>query len=79
MLELAPRSIGGLCSRALRFPGGKSLEELVLANALGHPPRPPAMTRPGPPACSCFPYRGQACSRQSRAAPTPPPCPESPA
>ena len=37
MLELAPRSIGGLCSRALRFPGGKSLEELVLANALGHP------------------------------------------
>ena len=35
MLELAPRSIGGLCSRALRFPGGKSLEELVLANALG--------------------------------------------
>jgi biotin carboxylase len=37
MLELAARSIGGLCSRALRFPGGKSLEELVLANALGQP------------------------------------------
>jgi biotin carboxylase len=35
MLELAARSIGGLCSRALRFPGGKTLEELVLANALG--------------------------------------------
>jgi len=35
MLELAARSIGGLCSRALRFPGGQSLEELVLANALG--------------------------------------------
>ena len=35
MLELAARSIGGLCSRALRFPGGTSLEELVLANALG--------------------------------------------
>ena len=35
MLELAPRSIGGLCSRALRFPGGASLEEIVLANALG--------------------------------------------
>jgi L-amino acid ligase C-terminal domain 2/ATP-grasp domain len=35
MLELAARSIGGLCSRALRFPGGKSLEELILANALG--------------------------------------------
>ena len=37
MLELAARSIGGLCSRALRFPGGKSMEELVLASALGQP------------------------------------------
>jgi biotin carboxylase len=37
MLELAARCIGGLCSRALRFPGGASLEELVLANALGRP------------------------------------------
>jgi biotin carboxylase len=37
MLELAARSIGGLCSRALRFPGGASLEEIVLANALGRP------------------------------------------
>ncbi len=37
MLELAARSIGGLCSRALRFGGGMSLEELVLANALGRP------------------------------------------
>lgn len=35
MLELAARSIGGLCSRALRFGGGMSLEELVLADALG--------------------------------------------
>jgi biotin carboxylase len=35
MLELAARSIGGLCSRALRFLDGVSLEELVLANALG--------------------------------------------
>jgi biotin carboxylase len=37
MLELAARSIGGLCSRALRLPGGVSLEELVLGNALGQP------------------------------------------
>jgi biotin carboxylase len=37
MLELAARCIGGLCSRALRFPGGASLEELVLGNALGRP------------------------------------------
>jgi biotin carboxylase len=37
MLELASRSIGGLCSRALSFPGGASLEEIILANALGRP------------------------------------------
>jgi L-amino acid ligase C-terminal domain 2 len=36
MLELAARSIGALCSRALRFLDGVSLEQLVLANALGH-------------------------------------------
>ena len=42
MLELAARSIGGLCSRALRFPGGQSLEELILANALGEPPLSPS-------------------------------------
>ena len=37
MLELAARCIGGLCSRALRFPDGMSLEEMVLATALGRP------------------------------------------
>jgi biotin carboxylase len=37
MLELAARSIGGLCSRALRFPGSQTLEELILASALGQP------------------------------------------
>jgi biotin carboxylase len=47
MLELAPRSIGGLCSRALRFPGGASLEEIVLASALGRPV--PATTGPARP------------------------------
>ena len=35
MLEIAPRSIGGLCSRALRFGDGVTLEELILAHALG--------------------------------------------
>jgi biotin carboxylase len=44
MLELAARSIGGLCSRALQFPGGKSLEELILANALGE--LPPSQGQP---------------------------------
>jgi biotin carboxylase len=37
MLELAARPIGGLCSQVLRFPGGKTLEELILASALGQP------------------------------------------
>ncbi|MBA3408484.1 MAG: ATP-grasp domain-containing protein, partial [Solirubrobacterales bacterium] len=35
VLELAARSIGGLCSRALRFGAGGSLEELILRHALG--------------------------------------------
>ena len=35
VLEIAPRSIGGLCSRALRFDDGVSLEEIVLRHALG--------------------------------------------
>ena len=43
MLELAARCIGGLCSRVLRFPGGRTMEELVLANALGQ-----AVPGPGP-------------------------------
>lgn len=35
MLELAARSIGGLCSRALRFGAGISLEQVILRHALG--------------------------------------------
>ena len=35
VLELAARSIGGLCSRALRFGVGVTLEELILRHALG--------------------------------------------
>jgi biotin carboxylase len=35
VLELAARTIGGLCSRALRFGTGMSLEELVLRHACG--------------------------------------------
>jgi biotin carboxylase len=37
ILELAARSIGGLCSRSLRFGTGVSLEELILRHALGLP------------------------------------------
>ena len=37
VLELAARSIGGLCSRALRFGAGVTLEEVILRHALGLP------------------------------------------
>jgi biotin carboxylase len=37
VLELAARSIGGLCSRSLRFGLGISLEEVILRHALGLP------------------------------------------
>jgi len=35
VLEVAPRAIGGLCSRALAFGAGISLEEVLLRHALG--------------------------------------------
>lgn len=35
ILEMAPRSIGGLCSRTLRFGAGISLEEIILRDAMG--------------------------------------------
>ena len=35
ILELAARSIGGLCARALRFGAGVSLEEVIVRHALG--------------------------------------------
>lgn len=38
ILEIAARSIGGLCGRALRFGVGVTLEELLLLHALGHAP-----------------------------------------
>ena len=37
VLEVAARSIGGLCSQTLRFGTGLSLEELILCHALGRP------------------------------------------
>jgi biotin carboxylase len=42
LIELASRSIGGLCSKTLRFgvDGGASLEELILRQALGLGPPP---------------------------------------
>ena len=35
ILELAARSIGGLCARAVRFGAGVSLEEVIIRHALG--------------------------------------------
>ncbi len=37
VVEIAGRSIGGLCSRTLRFGTGLSLEEVILRHALGLP------------------------------------------
>jgi biotin carboxylase len=39
VIEVAARAIGGLCSRALRFGMGVTLEELILRHALGMPVR----------------------------------------
>ena len=36
VIEVAARAIGGLCSRALRFSDGASLEELILRHALNN-------------------------------------------
>lgn len=45
-IEVAARSIGGHCSRSLSFGGGVSLEEVVLASALGLKPPPTDPTYP---------------------------------
>jgi biotin carboxylase len=41
VIEIAARSIGGLCSKVVRFHDGRSLEDIILLQALGaidHPP-----------------------------------------
>jgi biotin carboxylase len=40
IIEVAARTIGGLCGRLLRFGTGYGLEELVLAHAMGRPLAP---------------------------------------
>jgi biotin carboxylase len=45
VLEVAARSIGGLCSRALRFGAGVSLEAVILRHALGLPVADPERER----------------------------------
>ena len=41
IIEINPRSIGGFCSRVLRFGTGLSLEELIIRNALDDDYSPP--------------------------------------
>ena len=67
MIELAARCIGGLCSRALRFPGGSTLEELLLASALGRP-APPVGRPPQPAGIYMLPVprRGTLCAVEGR-------------
>ena len=48
VIELAARSIGGLCARTLRFGTGIGLEDLILRHALGRPL--PTLTRERQPA-----------------------------
>lgn len=45
VLEVAARTIGGDCARLFKFGTGRSLEELVLLNALGRADSAPAMQR----------------------------------
>jgi biotin carboxylase len=70
LLEVAARSIGGLCSRALRFGAGLSLEELILRHALDLPLDPQreqaasgVMMLPIPAAGTLVEVRGQAAAR----------------
>lgn len=70
LLEVAARSIGGLCSRALRFGAGVSLEELILRHALGFPLNPVreaaasgVMMLPIPTAGTLVGVRGQEAAR----------------
>ena len=65
MLEVAARSIGGLCSRSLRFGTGMSLEELILRHALGAARSTPAAGAGGLRGddAARFPPRGHAGAR----------------
>ena len=65
VLELAARSIGGLCSRVLRFGLGASLEEVVLRHALGRPLEGMAR-QPGGAGVMMLPIRGEGVLREVR-------------
>ena len=52
VLEIAARSIGGLCSRTLRFASGMSLEEVLIRHAISRSGPPPSATGSGGGACA---------------------------
>lgn len=45
LIEVAARTIGGLCSRTLSFSTGRTLEEIVLSEALGMSPERPELVK----------------------------------
>jgi biotin carboxylase len=47
LIDLASRSIGGRCSKAIHFSSGVTLEELILLNALGEPLPPTELAEGG--------------------------------
>jgi biotin carboxylase len=46
VIEIAARTIGGRCSKAMTLQDGSSLEELVIRNAIGAPYPPPRLASP---------------------------------
>ncbi|MHB1987494.1 MAG: ATP-grasp domain-containing protein [Acidimicrobiales bacterium] len=64
VIEVAARTIGGRCSKALALPGGASLEELVISRSLGAS-GPPARLA-GPAGVLMIPIPGSGVLRQVR-------------
>ena len=63
IVEVAARSIGGLCSRVLEFGAGMSLEEVILHHALGRPIAEPGH-QGGPSGVMMIPIPGPGILRQ---------------
>jgi hypothetical protein len=78
----AARALGltrGPVHAELRFPGGRTLEELILASALGQPVPAASRALDQAAGCICFPSRARACCAASKAGTAPLPYPGSPA
>ena len=57
VIEIAPRTIGGRCSRLFGEPAGDSLEQLVLRSAVGH--HPSELPEPTPSGVMMIPIPGE--------------------